>query len=266
MKRSAFTLIELLVVIAIIAILAAILFPVFATAREKARQTACASNEKQLGLAILQYIQDYDELGPNNSANAGGPGWAGDIYPYVKSTGVFMCPDDITPSSPYISYAANNNALACSTSAYFGGQCDSNSAKWVSPAVTVGLYEVTFLSGETCTIAPNEACSPAGVGVVGRMYPNTDYATGCLSSDLNNCATWNATSGTDSGTATGRHNNGSEFLFLDGHVKWLLPQYVSAGYDPQYATDYLSLLGAGYGCGASPSTLTSPMAGTFCTY
>ncbi len=63
-KKQGFTLIELLVVIAIIAILAAILFPVFAQAREKARQTTCASNEKQMGLAILQYQQDYDEMFP----------------------------------------------------------------------------------------------------------------------------------------------------------------------------------------------------------
>jgi prepilin-type N-terminal cleavage/methylation domain-containing protein len=64
MKRNGFTLIELLVVIAIIAILAAILFPVFAKVREKARQASCASNEKQLGLAFVQYIQDYDESMP----------------------------------------------------------------------------------------------------------------------------------------------------------------------------------------------------------
>ncbi len=66
MKRTAFTLIELLVVIAIIAILAAILFPVFQKVREKARQTSCASNEKQLGLAFLQYNQDYDETFPGS--------------------------------------------------------------------------------------------------------------------------------------------------------------------------------------------------------
>src|SRR5215469_346721 len=100
-SRSAFTLIELLVVIAIIAILAAILFPVFAQAREKARQTTCASNERQLGLGFLQYIQDYDEYPPNGVQNGGagvhaGEGWAGQVYSYVKSTGVFACPDDPT--------------------------------------------------------------------------------------------------------------------------------------------------------------------------
>ena len=96
-NRRGFTLIELLVVIAIIAILAAILFPVFAKAREKARQITCASNEKQLGLGVLQYTQDNDERLPCGNVNGGAlgnfpDGWAGQIYPYVKSTGVYKCP------------------------------------------------------------------------------------------------------------------------------------------------------------------------------
>jgi prepilin-type N-terminal cleavage/methylation domain-containing protein/prepilin-type processing-associated H-X9-DG protein len=91
--RRGFTLIELLVVIAIIAILAAILFPVFAKAREKARQTSCLSNLKQLGLAITQYTQDYDENLPNSTLNGVGS-WRYMIYSYVKSTGVYKCPSN----------------------------------------------------------------------------------------------------------------------------------------------------------------------------
>jgi len=118
-NRQAFTLIELLVVIAIIAILAAILFPVFAQAREKARSASCLSNQKQLGLATLMYSQDYDELMPLTTSNINGQWltnfwhlvpptwsslqthpavigsqfqWANTIQPYVKNYGILACP------------------------------------------------------------------------------------------------------------------------------------------------------------------------------
>ena len=112
-----FTLIELLVVIAIIAILAAILFPVFAKAREKARQIACLNNEKQVGLGLLQYVQDNDEMmpymyGPTYTSGGGGSSvsgnhtkWMDAVYPYVKSEAVFTCPDVTYPIN------AGNNIL-----------------------------------------------------------------------------------------------------------------------------------------------------------
>jgi len=96
--RRGFTLIELLVVIAIIAILAAILFPVFARAREKARQTSCLSNMKELGLGELMYVQDYDEhFSPNYSYSDGGNQlfwWDDMIQPYVNNRQIFICPSD----------------------------------------------------------------------------------------------------------------------------------------------------------------------------
>jgi len=106
-KQYGFTLIELLVVIAIIAILAAILFPVFARARENARKANCLSNMKQLGLAVMQYAQDYDEVLPptynggsttytlpNGNQHTGAVLWPTLLYPYVKNTGVYVCPSD----------------------------------------------------------------------------------------------------------------------------------------------------------------------------
>jgi prepilin-type N-terminal cleavage/methylation domain-containing protein len=105
-KRRAFTLIELLVVIAIIAILAAILFPVFAQARDKARQTACISNIKQIGMALIQYVQDYDELLPHHAgdpanfmADTAVPNWCRNIQPYAKNTGIYSCPSaELSPT------------------------------------------------------------------------------------------------------------------------------------------------------------------------
>lgn len=95
MRRRGFTLIELLVVIAIIAILAAILFPVFARAREKARQSSCSSNVKQISLGCMMYAQDYDErntIGWYSDANAGCHTYRVDIMPYVKNWQLFTCP------------------------------------------------------------------------------------------------------------------------------------------------------------------------------
>lgn len=93
MKRKAFTLIELLVVIAIIAILAAILFPVFARARENARKANCMSNLKQIGIAVMMYVQDYDETYMVGESTTPLRYWYNVLDPYTKSKQVFICPD-----------------------------------------------------------------------------------------------------------------------------------------------------------------------------
>src|SRR5579871_5430299 len=95
----AFTLIELLIVLSILTILAGLLFPVFAKARERARQTTCLSNERQLGLALAMYSQDYDESLPSGTAGWLGLGWAGQSYPYVNNTDIYRCPDDHGPDN-----------------------------------------------------------------------------------------------------------------------------------------------------------------------
>lgn len=144
MKKKGFTLIELLVVIAIIAILAAILFPVFARARENARRASCQSQNKQIALGFKQYIQDYDELYPiaKNSAtglaHVNNDNWPSELAPYMKSTQIFSCPSDANASdSNKSSYAYNNNLNV------------ANESSMNNSAVIVLMSEVAANGGNT---------------------------------------------------------------------------------------------------------------------
>jgi prepilin-type N-terminal cleavage/methylation domain-containing protein/prepilin-type processing-associated H-X9-DG protein len=229
-----FTLIELLVVIAIIAILAAILFPVFAKAREKARQASCESNEKQLGLGFLQYTQDYDEFLPGGIEGGGVPPWAGEgwaqqIYSYVKSKGVYRCPDD--PSTNSISYAFNEGL---EVNQAYTAQVQTPLSQFNAPASSVLLSEVTQQGqvGTNGCDPSNEGggCDPTSLGANGIGW-NDVFMTGFLGGD-NNQYMNNAVVGTGHSNVyngTGLHSGGSNFLLADGHVKWFLGDRVSPG-------------------------------------
>jgi len=261
-KSEGFTLIELLVVIAIIAILAAILFPVFAKVREKARQTSCLSNEKQLGLGLVQYVQDNDEqfpcgvsvgtLGPGDMF---GIGWAGQIYPYVKSTGLYDCPDDVTPSQPNatppmyeVSYAMNTHIINSYLDPSIKGDPQGplgHISGFNAPASTVMLCEVTNNLADITSINEGINNGATHLSVVTNGAGGSPPDGACLGITKN---WYDSTAKLSTGPiqespygldgTLGRHTNGANYLMVDGHAKWLQGSRVSAGGNPAYsATD-----------------------------
>jgi prepilin-type N-terminal cleavage/methylation domain-containing protein/prepilin-type processing-associated H-X9-DG protein len=216
--KSAFTLIELLVVIAIIAILAAILFPVFARARENARRASCMSNLKQISLGVMQYTQDYDERMPSNYVKLTSSGsqirwWADLIQPYVKSYQVFVCPSDTDPMSYHfdrapgdptnlvISYSPNG-VVTCSA---------ADMASLNFPAVSTSTPPVLYAGLSQSIVAVAEPSTT--ILIMDMKQPTAPYnITNCNQTDLGSAAT---------SEVPGRHLDGTNFLFVDGHVKWL---------------------------------------------
>ena len=235
MKRKGFTLIELLVVIAIIAILAAILFPVFQKVRENARRASCMSNEKQLGLAFIQYTGDFDELYPcgflSSGGNYPGSGWAAQIYPFVKATGVYVCPDDSTPTKVGtngltlypLSYALNV-AIGKVPLNNFDGPANTTILIEVSgaPVNMTDPLEAgsTYHSGVDFSNNP-VATTQAGAGVCcpNKNAGGFDYASGPVSTTAGNP---HQTPGPGIPENPGRHTNGANWPMADGHVKWLV--------------------------------------------
>jgi prepilin-type N-terminal cleavage/methylation domain-containing protein/prepilin-type processing-associated H-X9-DG protein len=216
-RRPGFTLIELLVVIAIIAILAAILFPVFAQARSKARQASCLSNQKQVGLAIAMYAQDYDEVLPGNEHPGAGASqplgwmqpfdpaspityrvWAREILPYVKNMAVFRCPETKPRSSDGPCDPANNtcevtnNPNAGTTNYLMNGVVDTRPLAAIpAPADIIILHEVRNYNrvAQQKPYIILEGSKRLATGITHAYYDRL-------------------------------HNDGANLVFCDGHAKW----------------------------------------------
>ena len=221
--KKGFTLIELLVVIAIIAILAAILFPVFASAREKARQISCASNLKQLGLASIQYAQDYDET---ESVGYGGDGsqnndyWYYNIMPYIAGANSNVATINFCPSAPH-------NTMAYAMNARLGGDSSDLGTFSFSYAKPSTLAMQTHPSE---TIAYGESDQIPGYGnvplTVFRVNPGSvnggqwnAYAAPVNDGDWDSIDNDTNVDETSPGQVRYRHTRMANMVFCDGHVK-----------------------------------------------
>ena len=214
-----FTLIELLVVIAIIAILAAILFPVFAQARDKARAVSCLSNAKQLGLALTMYMQDYDEkvlpryqacpstgpTGPNQKL------WTDTLMPYVKSKGIFVC------------LSATNTNYADQWTSWNSSIPSTNNRGRVSVGYNQTISGWYYATPDGCgdMILPTlpQIVAPSK-NVMFADSPSGDLAGGYRGYLMGNTGLNVPYTATSAGSIAAKHSEGTNLTFFDGHAKW----------------------------------------------
>jgi prepilin-type N-terminal cleavage/methylation domain-containing protein/prepilin-type processing-associated H-X9-DG protein len=202
--RRGFTLTELLVVIAIIAILAAILFPVFAQAREKARQTTCLSNMRQVGLGLTMYTQDYDEILPHNRADVpqfgdprAAPNFLSAIIPYTKSRAIFYCPGSVPATSLGYDKSTACSELSCSN-----------------------LHGNAVVMGRALSAMP----TPADIVYLdeNRIRSHAAWLRPALMNKKEQFSYWHFDAGLPPKTEQylNVHNGGGNLVFVDGHVKY----------------------------------------------
>lgn len=247
MKKRAFTLIELLVVIAIIAILAAILFPVFGRARENARRSSCQSNMKQMGLALAQYTMDFDEtyplrrFGPFGSAaaysssdstagNYDQNSWRSVVQPYIKSEQLFVCPSNSDSDKPTYdpefrrSYGANTNWINGSSSA----------TQPAAPADETGIFGQVFPVKESLVNNPSQTIAVAEMWHVPYVAIIIDRNDLSYNDTGKGGQSWSNVYGN---VLFAGHLGTSNYLFADGHVKSLRPLQTIQGTNLWYRTN-----------------------------
>lgn len=234
-----FTLIELLVVIAIIAILAAILFPVFAQARDKARQTACLSNSKQIALGMMMYVQDYDETYAMGGYNVNGQNsrWYRDMHPYVKNIEVYRCPNKTggnfsptlqAPSATFpVGGPSSPGGFGMNVTLAVFPYNPSGTTPWTPPAgVTLAAVNSpagTFMIAEGANLTTTFYTEAKDNPEKWNFYESsaTDWQ---ITPPSNFTGTTNyyatAPDGNTARRPTARHAGGLNVVYCDGHVKW----------------------------------------------